>query len=568
MNYRHFKYEGWLYGLAFLLALSLRLVRLGAMPLNDAEAELAFQALQLSQGLKPALAPHPAYILFTAPSFFLYGGGTNFLARLVPALAGSALVFAPLLFSERLKPRPALLLAFFIAFDAGLTAISRQADGPILAIAFFVFALGSLSQHKPRLAGSFAALALLGGPAIWAGLLAFGIAWAIYHSMELRIFSQAESAGARSWKSEIREALLPFIVTFVIIGTLFFMAPNGLSAALASIPEYLRGWALLSNVRAGWLMISLLAYQPFGILLAVMALMRGWTQGSRRVIALSVWLFVALLLVIFYPARQVADLAWMLIPLWALAALELARYVDVRLNERGEAAGAILLTAFLWIFGWLNFTSLVWLSAGAAGYNLRVWLVIGSFILLAFSLLLVAFGWSIRIAQLGAVWGLGLGLGMLGLAGTFGVMGLRGMSNPELWWQEDIPKQAYLLEGTVDDLSEWGRGYDNALPVLIYGVDSPALEWALREHQPETVETLDIASAPELVITNGAGDPVLAASYRGQDFTWKLTTSWELAQPGDWLRWLAYREMTQTGENIILWAREDLFLGAAHPSTP
>jgi len=41
MTYRHFKYEGWLYGLAFLLALGLRLMRLGAMPLNDAEAELA-----------------------------------------------------------------------------------------------------------------------------------------------------------------------------------------------------------------------------------------------------------------------------------------------------------------------------------------------------------------------------------------------------------------------------------------------------------------------------------------------------------------------------------------------
>lgn len=568
MNYRHFKYEGWLYGLAFLLALALRLIRLGAMPLNDAEAELALQALQLSQGLKPALAPQPAYILFTAPSFFLYGGGTNFLARLIPALAGSALVFAPRLFAGRLKPRPGLLLAFFIALDPGFTAVSRQAGGPILAIAFFILALGFANQHKPRLAGSFAALAMLGGPAIWPGLLAFGVAWAIYHSMALSIFSNAERTAGPPWKSGLREALPSFVFTFTLIGTLFFIAPNGLSAALASIPEYLSGWTLLSNVRAGWLMISLLAYQPFGILLAVMALIRGWTQGSRRVIALSVWLFVALLLVILYPARQVSDLAWVLIPLWTLAALELARYVDVRVDERREAIGAVLLTAFLWVFGWLNFISLVWLSAGAAGYGLRAGLVAGSFILLALSLILVAFGWSIRIAQLGAVWGLGLGLGALGLAGTFGVMGLRGMSNPELWWQRDIPKQAYLLEGTVDDLSEWSRGFDNALPVLIYGVDSPALEWALREHRPEEAATLDIASAPELVITNGAGDPGLAASYRGQDFTWKLTTSWELAQPGDWLRWLAFREMTQTGGNIILWAREDLFLGEARPSTP
>src|SRR5688572_7495996 len=185
MNYRHFKYEGWLYGLAFLLALSLRLVGLGAMALNDMEADLALQALQVSQGLKPALGPHPAYIMFTTPLFFLYGGGTNFLARLIPALAGSALVFAPLLFADRLKPRPSLILAFFIAFDAGLIAICRQVGSPILAITFLVFALGFWAQQKPRIAGTFAALAFLGGPAIWPCLLGLGITWAIYQAVGL-----------------------------------------------------------------------------------------------------------------------------------------------------------------------------------------------------------------------------------------------------------------------------------------------------------------------------------------------------------------------------------------------
>ena len=88
MTYRHFKNEGWLYMLAFLLALGLRLIQLGAMPLTDAEAAPALQALHIAQGLKPALSPHPFYILSTSVLFFLYGGGTDFLARLIPALAG------------------------------------------------------------------------------------------------------------------------------------------------------------------------------------------------------------------------------------------------------------------------------------------------------------------------------------------------------------------------------------------------------------------------------------------------------------------------------------------------
>ncbi|MBL8103317.1 MAG: hypothetical protein JNM02_12355, partial [Anaerolineales bacterium] len=76
MTNRHFKHEGWLYALAFLLALTLRFTQLGAMPLTDAEAAPALQALRIAQGSSPALAPHPFSILSTSILFFLYGGGT------------------------------------------------------------------------------------------------------------------------------------------------------------------------------------------------------------------------------------------------------------------------------------------------------------------------------------------------------------------------------------------------------------------------------------------------------------------------------------------------------------
>ncbi|NJN79403.1 MAG: hypothetical protein HC797_02430, partial [Anaerolineales bacterium] len=70
MTHRHFKYEGWLYLLAFLIALGTRTVQLGDMPLNDVEAESALQALQISQSENPALNPHPFYILSTSILFY------------------------------------------------------------------------------------------------------------------------------------------------------------------------------------------------------------------------------------------------------------------------------------------------------------------------------------------------------------------------------------------------------------------------------------------------------------------------------------------------------------------
>lgn len=562
MTYRHFKYEGWLYALAFLLALGLRLAQLGAMPLNDIEAAPALQALHIAQGLKPALAPHPFYILSTSILFFLYGGGTNFLARLMPALIGSLLVFAPLLFDNRLKPRPGLLLAFFIALDPGLIALSRQAASPIFAIVFLIFTFASLNKNNPKLVGLFGALFLLSGPSIWPGLLGLGISWAIFQLFNRPQPSIEDSQPAAS-PSAFRlppSAFAPFLVTLLAAGTLFLIAPKGLSAALASIPAFFNSWVTPSNIPPTRVFLSLLVYQPLAFLLAIVAIIRGWANGIRRIIFLSIWLLVSLLLVVFVPGRQISDLVWTIIPLLMLASIELARNFNIFPEERSEVAGVVFLTAFIWVFAWLDFASMVWFPTDSNEYAIRFWLLIGSLILLVLSLVLVAAGWSVRTARIGGVWGLVIALGVLGFGGALGSAGLRGLNHPELWWPSSIPMQAELLENTVSEISEFGTGEDNSAPVVIVGVDSPALEWTLREHQVQVVDALDAASSPYFVITPFETDPVLVAAYRGQDFSWQLTPMWDTTLPMDWIRWVTLRDMPQAGETIILWARDDLFL--------
>ena len=83
-----------------------------------------------------------------------------------------------------------------------------------------------------------------------------------------------------------------------------------------------------------------------------------------------------------------------------------------------------------------------------------------------------------------------------------------------------------------------------------------------------SLNTLDISSAPYFVITPLQNNPILVSAYRGQDFIWRQTPLWNAALPQDWIRWIALREMPQTGETIILWARDDLFLDSASESNP
>ena len=571
MTHQHFKHEGWLYALAFLLALGLRFAQLGALPLTDAEALPALQALHIAQGLKPALSPHPFYILATSVLFFLYGGGTDLLARFTPALAGSLLVLAPL-FQKRIKPRPSLFLAFFIAVDPGLISLSRQAAGPIFALTFLAFAWGLFSQNKARPAGIFAALALLSGPSIWPGLLGLGITWALYQALEPRLKSHAPPAEGSAERTspafDLRLALIPLALTFFALGTLFLIVPNGLSAALASLPAYIMSWRSRSDVPAGRLFLALLVYQPLTLLLAGISIIRGWTKGNRTLIPAGIWLLVSLLLAVFSPARQVADLAWTLLPLCVLAALELVRNVDIFPDERSEVAGVVLLTAFVWAFSWLDLSKINWVQAASQEYFMRFWLLLGAFLLLVFSIMLIASGWSIRTARIGGIWGSVIVLGIFGFAGALGSAGLRGADFPELWWQPNIPAQAALLRSSVDDLSNWGTGNDKFAPVVIVGVDSPALEWTLREHPLTVTGTLDAASSPDFVITPLQDNPTLASTYRGQDFAWRQTPLWNETLSQSWVRWVTLRQLPQSGETIILWARGDLFIDSTSNTTP
>jgi len=598
MNSFRLKNEGWLYWLAFLLALGFRLIQLGASPLTDSEATLALQALHIAQGQSPLLGPQPGYILFTSILFAIIES-TNFMARLVPAIVGSTLVFVPSFFREKIKPRPALILAFLFAFDPGLVALSRQAGGTILAVTFLLFAWAMWINRRAVPAGVFAGLALLSGPSLWAGLLVFGLTWVFFQGKEAKPAQEdeedidtlepqsnetnetADPSPITNYKSqnlEYRSAATALIITLLLGGTLFFLSPNGLSAWLLSLPAYLKGWTSPSALTAGRTLLVFLAYEPLGIFLAILSIMRGYRTKNQPAIRLSLWLGVSLLLAVFY--RQTSELVWVIVPLLTLAALELSRSLNIFSEERvevGVVSGALLLLlVYIWIdvakiaidpysqFG--TTTALLFgrqVQLQAAPY----WVMAGAALIIILCILFVAFGWSRRTARLGTVWAFTVFLGAYSLAAAWGAGGLRMPNGVELWIPDARPTQADLLLASVNDVSEFSLGHARSQSVSIMGIDSPALEWALRNHEVELVSTLDPQIAPPLVITPLMEDLGLPSAYRGQDFIWRGPVQWEGTRGPDWLRWLVYRQLPRENETIILWVRDDLFPDARETTT-
>ncbi len=575
---RHLTLEHALYALAFALALTLRFLHLGALPLSDFEADWAFQALQVARGAHPAVGPNPAYVLLTSIPFYIFGA-SDFLARFWPALAGSILVLTPFFFRDRLGRIPALILAFALAFEPGLLALSRLAGSLILAVSFLVLAWAMWRDGRYPLAGVLAGLALLSGPALWMGLLALGLTWIIGKGIDKKqklvtdhktlvtddwsLVTDHWSLNTEHWKT----ALVYLLGALLLGGSLFLLAPNGLSAFVASILAYFKGWWTFSGVHATGLLTALAAYQLMALIFGLLALVRGLLNKDRLVIGLGLWTVVALLLALAYPGRQVANLAWALIPLWALAALELSRYTKMEGIGAWELAGVTTLTTSILVFAWMNLAGVTGQEFTSPLAQTRLLLLLGALLLLGLSLTLVGMGWSLDMARQGAVWGSALFLAAFTLGAATGAAGLRRPLTAELWspappWpdrQDRQTAQADLLQKTLDNLSEWNKGHIESLPVMVVGVDSPALRWLLRDWEMKETGALSPANSPSLVVTPQGMEVNLGAAYRGQDFVWYQSPNWDEARPEEWLRWFVYRQMPQQTESIVLWARNDLF---------
>jgi MFS family permease len=556
---------------AFILALVLRLIKLDSFPLSDLEANWALQAFHLLQNAHPALGSQPGYVLPTALLFFIFGS-TDFMARIVPALAGSLLVLVPYILRERLPGKSAILLAFFLALEPGLLAVSRAVGGPILAVSFTLLAMSLWLTKQPAWAGFFGALALLSGPALWPGLIALGTAWLVaggWASLR-RSRTDIESAeeGRYSPWQMWKPALIAGGVTLLAVGTLLFLFPAGLGAAFSSLPDYLHGWTQSREVPLTRLVLALAVYEPFFVFFAVIAIVRGILARDRQVIFLSVWLAAALVFALLYPARLVVDLAWALVPLAALAALEVSQALGFDSENRWEIAGMAVLTFSILIFAALDFAGIALTNPSPEDTRLRWILLGGALALLAVSITLIALGWSLEVARKGALWGFITVMTLYTISVATGASGLRANETQELWRTDPQPAQAALLLKTIDDLSTWKKGAVDALNVTVYGVDSPSLAWTLR-NQPVTFATAaPTGSSSDIVI--GPFDPKAAfgAEYRGQDFVWRRFPGWNTATFPEWLRWFAVHEMPQGEEAVLLWARTDLFMDSQNKPQP
>lgn len=554
---------------AFLIAILIRFIKLGQIPLTDNEANLALQALELGRGKLNIIDLQPGYILFTSALFFLFAQGSEFLARFWPALIGSLLVLTPYLFRDRLGRTTAIILAFGLAIDPGLVAASRQAGGLSMAISFTILGLGFLNSRKTILTGLMLGLALLCGPSVWQGLiiliLTFLWSWLIkksvqeeeetYHPDKIEKASQI----GFPWKSIFIWA----VFTLLAVGSGFWFVPGGLSGFTSSLQGFLQGWISTQGVPISLLLIALLAYELFALIFGVWAIGWGVIHNKDSVDQfVSRWWLIAAFFVLIYPGRQIQDLTWVIIPLWVLAARQLQRLYS-KLPEEwlpalGHAAGVLVLL----VFAWLNFTGITDPLNTNEANQLRLAAVIGALVLVVVITIIVMWGWSSSIGGIGLRWAAGILLLLILIASSVSAAGLGRRPSAEMWRNEPYAVDQDHLMQSIEDFSRWSEGQKNLLDIVVVDFPSASLRWALRNMRtPLFANTISSKDHPSLVITPQIKDLSTGGTYSGQDFIWKQKIIWSNLSPADWLSWLVYRRGIMEKEYIILWVRSDLFPG-------
>jgi hypothetical protein len=269
-----------------------------------------------------------------------------------------------------------------------------------------------------------------------------------------------------------------------------------------------------------------------------------------------------------------------LVALWTLAAMELGRYLYLPAHQWGVPAGlAGMIVLLMAIFG-LQLASMSTALPTSSLDFIRPLIVLAIFGLAGLMTWLVASALSWEFGRLGLVWGAALSLGIYLVAELGGIVNftpaLREIDRFELWQPYPQIAQANLLEATIKDLSAWNTGRRDAIDMRV-DVEAPSLRWALRSFEQVSYSPVyetnilpqgSGASLPSIFITRKEAEtPSLAAAYRGQDFDWWQSPAWQGAVPPNFLKWLLYRETAWQDEQVVVWARADLFPGGTLNST-
>jgi len=534
-----------LYLLFIALGTALRLWGLGQRPLSSEEADLAYQAWRFYQGVGGD--PKGSPFLFHANAFsFLLFVESDYVARLIPALAGSALVGLPYLLRSRLGRVGALLVSALLAFSPSCIFFSRALGGEVIvALGMVAFLFGLLRYGENRslwdlyLASFGLALSLVADSEVYTILT-------VYLSFVPLLLLSGQFIGGK-WRGDLLfwlRALALFGAIVVLLSTGGLLNPGGLQAAIDLFPAWLSRW---SGQGPWWHHLFLLfAYEP---LILVLGLLGAGLVGHRNLFSafFVYWFGLSLVLYGLMGERAPAALLSTTLPLIFLSGMfleELVASIGGRISWRKEG-----------LYLALSLPTVVYLFLQGGGYPYfegveRIFLLFLALSFLA-CVLFLSYSWLGReVAVRGGILLLFLVLGALTWRAGWRVNYGMEMAEP-LLDQATSPDIRNLVEA-LERISNQRERDRHSIGITLLG-ENPALLWYLKGFpNRDLISTTRGDITTPVVITSQEELPL--PNYRGQRFRlWSFWPSQGLGGKAFW-EWYLYREgLPPLTGDIIIW---------------
>ena len=536
------RYARWAWVTMIVLALLTRLAALNGVLLAPDEATAALASWDAARGAGWAgTVGSPLLLVGNGLLFLLFGAGDG-LARLLPALAGVALVGLPWFWRKHLGEAGALVAAGLLLCSPLALFAARHVDGAslgLLGAALLLTALlardtdGWPAGWSPACLIAGLTIGLTGGPVFYDALLAGAPAWVLYRWIA-NAPDEASSAAKPSPKAWIRPALWG-LVSALLISTGVGLRWNGWSGVVDGLAAWLTSWRV---PRAGLPPVVLLfLYEPATLLLLLLGLawaMKKTVSGRAPSLplALALWAFLGLLLVNLRPGATSLALTVVVVPLALLAGYGVQQTIQ-------DVSGPV--------FKWMALHGLVsfvfWQPVGLAlarhaggseattfgGVldNVGLILLLGSVTLLALQALmalLFSLKMPLHLAWRGAALGLVLALLVTQMGFAWGLGFVRADSAAEPAISTAASPDLLALRTVLDGMAVQSGQRRDAFPVTVVVNDAATAavtRWVLRDFVRLTVaEFWPAEVSGVLVATPDVPPPDASAQlWEGMAFT-------------------------------------------------
>lgn len=569
-----------LWAILLALALALRLSKLDAAPLNAREAQEAMSAWRAVTGQGMSGTGYSP-LLFTANAL-LFGlcGASDVLARLWPALFGSVLVLAPLLFRQRVGRTGALAAGICLALSPTALFASRQLDGAVIAVTGGLVFLGGLVRFFDKGKHSWLTLAAVGlALAVTAGSAVYGVLLPLTLAGLGLYWAWPDETTKLKWVS-VRPHLGRMVVVCLLVGlalaTALIWNPAGLSATGDLLAAWLARFTPVSSEAAQSYaspMTLVVVYESLPVLLGIAGLVWALRRGRRLGVLLGLWAGLAALLLTLMPSWMPLDVLWVVLPLALLGGIAVEALVqDARARQIGLGEWLhALVVLVLWAYVYLRLA-----RYGRFGDSLDLLMVALTF---ALQVLLVAI-FTLTMAQ-GPVairsfaLGSGAALLLLTISVGWGAAHVRPADPRELLVREPTDVGVRELVRTLREISWRETGTPTTLPfTLEISADDSVLAWYLRDfgaaRQTKDVESLSTVEVGPVLVTSRREWSLGTTVYIGQDFV--LQRSWQpqsVRCVWNWppqcratIDWLLYRDapaMPLVDHWGVLWMQQDYY---------